>query len=284
MERICKNCDQLLYAHKTYCSSCGAKWIEKRITMRNVANDFTDLYLGFDTRFMRTFIDLFRKPEAVINGYITGRRMAYIDAVRYLLVALFISGLYVFVLKKANIDLTQLAASMQPEPELLVPTDLTDEAAVKTAQQTAAMNKNIQEFAGSLATDYQAVILFITIPFLAFLGRITFWGKRFYNFTEQCVFYMYTYSHIMILTTPVSIALALLSPKALMTYSFVSFPLMLVYNAYVYKRCFKLDIQQTILRTLVALLVVVIGIIVLMIIGILIGVLVAVIYKKTTGG
>lgn len=272
MERICKNCDQLLYAHKTYCSNCGAKWIEKRITMRNVAGDFADLYLGFDTRFMRTFLDLFKKPEAVINGYITGRRMAYIDAVRYLLIALFISGIYMLAIKSANIDLSGMIDGMQS----ITPQNQT---AQKT-EEVKAMQLKMMDY----ISNYQGIILFATIPFLAIMGRITFWGKRYYNFTEQCVFYMYTYSHSMIVTTPISIALIYLSPKVLISYSLLNFPLMFIYNAYVYKRCFKLDIQQTILRTLVALLVVVVGLIVLMIIGILIGVLVAVIYKKTTGG
>jgi len=140
---------------------------------------------------------------------------------------------------------------MQPEPNLLVNGTLTDEAAIKAAEETAVTNKKIQDFAGKFATDYQAIVLFATIPFLAIIGRITFWGKRYYNFTEQCVFYLYTYSHIMLVTTPFSIVVTIWFPKALMYTSFASFPLMLLYNAYAYKRCFKLDLQQIILRTLV---------------------------------
>jgi hypothetical protein len=54
---------------------------------------------------------------------------------------------------------------MQPEPNLLVIGTLTDEAAIKAAEETAAMNKKIQDFSGSLATDYQSIVLFATIPF-----------------------------------------------------------------------------------------------------------------------
>lgn len=271
MERICKNCDQLLYAHKTYCSSCGAKWIEKRITMRNVAGDFADLYLGFDTRFVRTFWGLFKNPERIINGYITGRRMTYIDAVRYLLVALFISGIYVFVLKKANIDLGEMMNGFQPP---VAPIAETTEA----AEKTAAMNKKIQDFSGSLATDYQAIVLFSTIPFLALIGRITFWGKQFYNFTEQCVFFMYTYSHSTIVTTPISIMVTLFFPEILMYYSFVFFPLMFFYNAYAYKRCFKLDNSQIVLRSLVSVVVAIALFFAIVIVGIIIGILYAMLF------
>jgi hypothetical protein len=272
MERICKNCESLLYVNKTYCSNCGAKWIEKRITMRNVAADFSDLYLGFDTRFMRTFIDLFKKPEAVINGYIHGRRMGYVDAIRYLLIALFVSGIYVYVLKQANIDINEIAQSFQPEQAVPKDSQITDAAAREAAEKSVAIQKKVNDFTAKLATDYQAIILFATIPFLAIIGRITFFKKRYYNFTEQCVFYMYTYSHSMIVTTPFSIALTLLYPPAMIYISFATFPLMILYNAYAYKRCFQLNLSQIILKTLVALLVVILSFAVLIIAGILIGI------------
>jgi|GEM_PF-2257489 hypothetical protein len=62
-------------------------------------------------------------------------------------------------------DLTEFVAAMQPESNLLVNEVLTDEAAIKVAEETAAMNKKIQDFSGSLATDYQSIVLFATIPF-----------------------------------------------------------------------------------------------------------------------
>ncbi len=272
MERICKNCDSLLYVNKTYCSNCGAKWIEKRITMRNVVADFSDMYLGFDTRFMRTFIDLFKRPEAVINGYIHGRRMGHVDAIRYLLIALFVSGIYVYALKQANIDINEIAQSFQPEETITQKSQLTDAKAIEAAETSAAVQKKINDFTEKLATDYQAIILFATIPFLALIGRITFFNKRYYNFTEQCVFYMYTYSHSMIVTTPFSIAFTLLYPPSMFYMSFATFPLMILYNAYAYKRCFHLNLSQIILKTLVALLVVILSFVVFIIVGIIAGV------------
>jgi hypothetical protein len=60
------------------------------MAMRDVAVDFSDIYLGCDIKFVRTFWILFKNAEKVITGYITGRRTAYLDAVQYLLVALFV--------------------------------------------------------------------------------------------------------------------------------------------------------------------------------------------------
>lgn len=267
MERICKNCDELLYAHKTYCSNCGAKWIEKRITMRNVGADFADLYLGFDTRFVRTFLDLFKKPEAVINGYITGRRMGHIDAVRYLLIALFMSGLYIFTMKSMNMDFTDFQNNMVGTGNLNQDT------------KTADLQKKVNDAIMNFFTNYQAVVLFGTIPLLALIGRVTFWGKSYYNFTEQAVFQMYTYSHSMIVSTPVSITCMLIAPQSILYMSLVTYPLLIGYNAYAYKRCFRLTVSETILKTLMFLVVAIITFLLIMVIAVAIGVLFAILIK-----
>jgi hypothetical protein len=39
----------------------------------------------------------------VIDGYINGRRVNYMDAMRYLLVALFVTGPHTFFLKNTNV-------------------------------------------------------------------------------------------------------------------------------------------------------------------------------------
>ncbi|PRP67196.1 DUF3667 domain-containing protein [Nonlabens agnitus] len=241
MERECKNCGHMLYVGHTHCASCGAKWIQNRITMRNVASDFSDMYLGLDTKFGHTFIDLFRKPEAVINGYINGRRVYYMDAVRYLLVALFITGIYVFVLKQTNImeDYMDIAG-MADSPAF--------------AQYSPEQLERQKSFS-STAMDYQGVILLLTIPLLALVGRITFWGKQYYNFTEQVVFYLYNYAHMVIATTPISILLIYVSPQVFFYWSFLGYLFLLWQSAYSYQRCFQLDLQQIILRSLISIVV-----------------------------
>jgi hypothetical protein len=80
----------LIYAEKSFCPSFGAKWLENRITIKKVPRDFSDLYLGIDTKFASTLIDLFNRPEAVLTGYINGHRVNYMDAIRYLLLVPFL--------------------------------------------------------------------------------------------------------------------------------------------------------------------------------------------------
>ena len=57
---------------KNYCPDCGAKHIRNRLTTIILLNQINDQFLSIDNRFLITFLDLFKKPEKVINGYING--------------------------------------------------------------------------------------------------------------------------------------------------------------------------------------------------------------------
>ncbi len=268
MERNCKNCRSLVYAGKTYCSDCGAKWIEKRITLRNVGEDFADMYVGVDTKFVRTFIDLFRKPENVIMGYITGRRMNYVDAVRYLLLSLFVTGAFMFIMKFMDINMMEIMDLESLYKEM------------GYSQERINAELKMQQKIQEVQSKYLSIIIFASMPIMALIGKITFWGKKYFNFTEHVVFYMYTYSHIVIATNFISIPLLLLSPSSFIYWSFMSYVIMPLYITYCYKRCFQLSWQEAILKMLIALMVMVVTTIVITIVVVILGFLIALIYKK----
>lgn len=267
MERHCKNCSKLLYEGQNFCSKCGAKWIDKRITMRKVGSDFADMYIGFDTKFMRTFLDLFTKPDQVINGYIYGRRMNYMDATRYLLLAVFITGISVFIMNNSDGYQQVLDAQLSAA---------TVEAKSEVDQQK--MLVVIKEFINTI-NNYQGFILILSLPILALAARITFWGKRFFNYTEQVVFYMYTYGHSTIILALITIILMLANPQLFMEFSFISAPLLFLYNAFCYKKVFNLSIGQTILRSLIGLVVIIIVFTILTLIIAGVGMVVASFYE-----
>lgn len=89
----CQNCSTIITQNGNYCPNCGAKVIRNRITMRNLITDFSEEFLSFDNKFLKTFIDLFKKPEVVIGGYISGVRKKYVNAISYFAIALTITGL-----------------------------------------------------------------------------------------------------------------------------------------------------------------------------------------------
>ncbi|BAO55554.1 DUF3667 domain-containing protein [Nonlabens marinus] len=257
----------MLYTGHTHCASCGAKWIQNRITMRQVGMDFSDMYLGLDTKFAHTFKDLFTKPGQVINGYINGRRGYYMDAIRYLLLVIFASGIYIFIVRSSG-SLDEYMAEFGKQ--LSASGDNSADPKVLESQ------KRMSDF----MMDYTSVLTLLTIPLLALVGRITFWGKRYFNYTEHIVFYLYTYAHITLATIPISILLLLISPEAFTYWSLASFPIMFVYNAYSYKQCFRLDWQTTILRSLISIIVLIASVILLFLVVVLLAFLTAIIADK----
>lgn len=267
-DRHCKNCNSLIYAGKSYCSDCGAKWIDNRITIKQVAADFGDMYIGIDTKFVRTFVDLFKAPEKVILGYIQGRRVNYMEAIRYLLLALFVAGIYTLILKETNVF-----------EQMFNPEEMYKQMEYSEEQLAFSRKFNSKLQTGIL--DYQGLFYFLTIPILALVGRFAFWGKRFFNFPEQIVFYMYTYSHITIFTTPISILIVLFLDVNFITYwGIITFLIMLFYNARAYKRCFGLSVKAAILKTLLAIILLIVFMTILTVIAIIIGIVGIILVKK----
>ncbi|MGB3592149.1 MAG: DUF3667 domain-containing protein [Nonlabens sp.] len=237
MERVCKNCGELVYANKKYCGSCGAKWVENRITMRNVASDFSDMYLGFDNRFLRTFIDLATKPSIVINGYINGTRNRYIDAVRFFLISVFVAGLNMLLMKKLDVDFV----SMMDQSEL----EQLGYNKVGATRFIESMNKAFE-----FMTEYQGLIMILTIPIYALVARLVFWNrKKFYNFTEQIVFNLYAVSWTTVINSIASIIIILVNPNTMLAMSGIFLPFQILYIGYCYHQVFGLTIGQIILRT-----------------------------------
>ncbi|WP_245833596.1 DUF3667 domain-containing protein [Nonlabens spongiae] len=233
--------------------------------MKNVAHDFSDMYLGLDTKFVHTFFDLFRKPEMVINGYIHGRRTYYMDAIRYTLLAIFVSGINVFVMKNSGAldSLMNDLYSGEIYREIY-------------SEKQLEFQKSFQ----SKFMDYQGFFILLTIPLLALAARITFWGKKYYNYTEQVVFYLYTYAHMTIATTPITIFLLYVNVELFLWWSTLVFPAQLLFNALCYKRCFNLSLGATVLKTLVGLMVFTILLVLIALITLLVIALVTIIAIK----
>ena len=237
MDRHCKNCGHNLYVGQNYCSICGAKWIEKRITLKNVAHDFSDMYLGLDNRFLRTFIDLFKQPHFVINGYIKGQRGRYLEAIRYTLLAVFFAGLYVLILKKVD-------------PEFTFFGDYSFYRELGYTDQMIADMKKFNEMYISFVLDYQGLIILISIPLYAFIARLTFWKKsKYFNFTEQMVFFFYVFGQASLISSILSLILIAIDIELFLNWLMLFIPLQIIYTAYCYARCFQLTFKKILLKT-----------------------------------
>ncbi|WP_299440186.1 DUF3667 domain-containing protein [uncultured Aquimarina sp.] len=219
----CKNCGFQI-DHYSFCPDCGAKKITKRITFKNLTQEFSDRFLNLDNSFIRTFIHLFTKPKAVINGYIHGVRKRYINVFSYFAISLTISSLYSFILGKYKDDI--FAKSMISEAQ-------------------AEATKITSDF----SFEYQSVISFLTIPILALISRLVFLNYKKYNLTEHFVIYLYAYSHITMIVSIITMPF-ILSAENIFIVVGIQMTTYIIYITYVLKKLYEISLKKILIKTL----------------------------------
>ena len=250
----CKNCTTELSLNSEFCNQCGGKVIRNRLTFRNLFEHITETFFNYDNKLLRTFIDLFKKPEAVIRGYIEGIRRRYVNPISYLALAITIGGIYFIVLNKFFPN--ALAAGM-----------------------SISDDKNQQEMVSVMVKyigEYYSIMMILFIPPYALLSRLVFINRKEFNFTEHIVMAMYIMAQFSLVSSFLNITLLVLQlPPDLL--GSASIFLQIAFFAYCYKRMYKLSFGGLVLRTLFFL-----GILIAIMIGcILLGVIVAIFFNDS---
>lgn len=227
----CKNCDTALTADSSYCNMCGAKIIRKRLTLKNLFEHISETFFNYDNKLLRTFVDLFKKPEVVIGTYVDGVRMRYVNPISFFGVSLTLSGLSIFIIKKFYLEYLDFSSMFSSE--------MYNEAATKQMIDNQT----------TLTFEYGSLLQSAMIPFMALISFIVFYNKK-YNFTEHIVLYLYSMSAIMILSVVVGQIILFIVPEHYITFAFLTYLFMLLYYLFSLKRIFKLTVKQLILKTL----------------------------------
>jgi hypothetical protein len=241
---ICINCEHGNAPESSFCDQCAAPLIVKRLTVSAFFKDFFERYLSFDNKFLHTFKALIFTPEAVVNGYKNGLRIRYVNPITFLVIAVTLSSIQVYLLKNGYI----IFALDAPDAEN--PFDM------------KAFNDWI--------FDHQNLVMFLTIPLLAFVSKIVFLQRTDYNFAEHNLIYFYTYSVVTIFLLVCIMPIFLIVDSDFMYYSLVSFLFLFAYHTYALKRIFALSVKQIVHKTLLFIPVIVLLYLILIIIGVII--------------
>lgn len=236
----CKNCNHLLDPDRDFCPNCGAKVIRNRLTLRNLWDDFSEQFLNYDNKLLQTFIMLFRKPEEVIGSYIGGTRKKYVNVVSFFALALTLSGIQIFVVRKFFPDSLDITAF------------LPDNA----AQPTIDMD---------WVYDYQSIMALINLPIYAIIARITFIGRKKFNYTEHLVIMTYIMGQFTIVSFfTVSLGVFLGGNFYILNNFAILF--LAIYTIYCYRRLYPLTLLQCFKRIAIFLLVMLVCLIVISVI------------------
>lgn len=241
----CKNCKTVLKEQDAYCKSCGGKVVRNRLTIKNLFEHITETFFNYDNKLLRTLIDLFKKPEIVIGGYIKGTRKRYVNPISYVALTLTISGIYMLILNKffPNVFLEMTTVGVEGQQEFMT-------------------------IYSDFIQKYYSFLMISLIPLYALISRLVFINRKEYNFTEHLVMAMYIMAQFSLVSSFLNIALLVLQlPSDLLGTS--SIFLQMIYFGYCYKRIYVLSIGGLILRTLWFLGILLITMIVIIILGIL---------------
>lgn len=204
----CRNCNTHLRLEYRFCPVCGAKTEVRRITFKALTTDLVDRVFNLDNSVVRTFTGLFVKPEAVIDGYLSGLRKRYLNPVSYLGIALTLSGVILFLIQrffKENIDFTGGVESANPE---------------FSAKWT------------DIVFDFNALFFLAFLPMLA-LPAYLITNKVRYNLAEYTVVFIYVLAHFSIVSFPIALITLLIDPNQYLAVNQPLQVLMLLYSLYV---------------------------------------------------
>ncbi len=229
----CKNCNTPQRTDYKFCPACGAKVVVKRLTFRNLAYDITERVFNVDSTFFRTFIQLFSRPEEVIDSYVQGVRRKYLNPISHLGVALTLSGITIFIMKKV----------MTPEMFNSYGGDLPEEVAGKIYEAIF---------------DYSSLFFLVYIPVFALAAYLTF-NKKGYFFSEYIIAFIYIMAQWSIAIFLPTMLILLFAPELYMTISFPMLFVMVAYSIYAIQRIHRFSPGALILRSMVFLMLTAIG-------------------------
>ncbi|WP_084203527.1 DUF3667 domain-containing protein [Psychroserpens damuponensis] len=228
----CKNCNNQLPANSDYCNMCGGRVIRKRLTFKNLFEHFSETFFNYDNKLLRTFIDLFKKPEIVIDSYVQGVRKRYVNPVSFFGIILTINGLNVFLISKffkKHLQASQFVGDLE------------------SAENEAT--RKIMEMTSDLSLEYASLLFSLLIPIGALVSLIVFYNKK-YNYTEHVILYLYSMSVYSIISVVFGLIVFLTFPEKYMFFASAMYLFIFIYHCYIHTRLFKLSAKQLILKTL----------------------------------
>ena len=229
----CKNCTTELSLNSEFCNQCGGKVIRNRLTFKNLFEHITETFFNYDNKLLRTFIDLFKKPEAVIDNYVTGIRKRYVNPISFFGLSLTISGLSVFIIKKFYLQYFDIVAWFSSLEIFSNP----------------GSQKMLENYSTSETMEYSSLIFSAIVPVFGLLSWIIFYDKK-YNLAEHIVIYIYSMSLISIISVFIGQVILFTIPTFYIPFVFLSYPLILLYHSFILKRLFKLSWLEIIVKTI----------------------------------
>ncbi|MCA9292101.1 MAG: DUF3667 domain-containing protein [Phycisphaerales bacterium] len=168
---VCRSCGQSLGGR--YCAHCGQASSTARLSFRAILGQVVESVFELDSPFLRTVVDLTRRPGTVCREYVAGRRRQYASPFKYCLI---MAALYVVALNWFDVDLSKR---------------INTQVGGETEVQAAAVQALVQEITVFVRSHLNSFIFF-ALPVLALLLRGLF-RRAGLNVAEHYAFALFVF-------------------------------------------------------------------------------------------
>jgi hypothetical protein len=236
-DTTCQNCG--FTVDVAYCSNCGKKNIEVRMSFTHLAGHFAEDLTHYDSGFWKTVKYLLFRPARLTLNYLAGHRQSYVPPVKLYIFISFITFFLMSVLPEGNTDIKVKYGEGKQKSSIEIdkgnklkkgqPLDLNDGRKVKSIKELDSIyalsngkSINIVEYytrkatlnasdkdvtseeIGEEMTHLMPKVLFIYMPIFAFWLWLIHGKKRWYFF-DHGIFTLHYFAFLLLTSTIINI-------------------------------------------------------------------------------
>jgi hypothetical protein len=221
----CKTCNNPYENTAQYCSNCGAKIVDDRLSLKGTWEEFIGPFFSWDNNFWRTFFGLFKNPKDVLEAYISGARKKYFHPFSYIILYATIA---VFFYKFFPMEIIMDYS----------------EGYTKTNPSSKAPKIDMKAYTETLMSYYNFFVLLL-IPIFALASYIIFMKKG-HNFFEHLVFNSYLQSNLGFISLVLQVILVNVLHVSFTTYSSIYLLLFILFTLYAFKKLYNQNFKQSV--------------------------------------
>jgi hypothetical protein len=225
----CKTCNFQLDDNAKFCSNCGAKIVDDRLSLKGTWEEFIGPFFSWDNNFWRTFFGLFKNPKDVLEAYISGARKKYFQPFSYIILYATIAVFfYKFFPMEIIMDYSEgfTKGYNSTNPSSNVP------------------KIDMKSYMETLMSYYNFFVLLL-IPIYALTSYIIF-NKRGHNFFEHLVFNSYLQTNLGFISLVLQVILVNMLGMSFGTYSMLFLFLFIFFTLYAFKELYNQNLKQSI--------------------------------------
>lgn len=226
----CKTCNNPYKKTAQYCSNCGAKIVDDRLSLKGTWEEFVGPFFSWDNNFWRTFFGLFKNPKDVLEAYISGARKKYFQPFSYIIlyatIAVFFYKFFPMeIIMNYSEGFTKDYSSTNPSSN--VP------------------KINMKSYMETLMSYYNFFVLLL-IPVYALTSYIIF-NKRDHNFFEHLVFNSYLQTNLGFISLVLQVILVNMLGMSFGIYSILFLFSFILFTLYAFKELYNQNLKQSII-------------------------------------